>query len=413
MSFVFALGVLVLFFFFNLANRSEIFAGFCLAGFLALFTSLFNVSFLGRELLGTLLLGASLVISVSRNRVSVFSVFRRSKGQAFFVLLIVVSFGVHAVWGSCPAYSAVKFREYFYYNVLFFIAPIIFSFDEEKIKGLFNSYFFTGLCFSFFAVVFGRNLLADSKQLEMLGRGSIGTGRIGGVTALIAIFYFLRSKGAKRKMLFFMAAVIGLATLILSGTRGALIALAVACVPVFLFVRSGSFAKQVISTAVMFAVVFFLIQLTPEAVASRWSELSSVHSVAEMDRIPIIERALAMVADAPVYGNGIGSYFERYATWPHNIFIEMLVEFGVVGLLWFIVFLLMTCLKAIAFIRNPLYPNTQRNFVVLLVCCLLFFLIEAQFSLDIPGNCPVWLFSGLIYSIYYLNGQKNVAGSAK
>ena len=42
------------------------------------------------------------------------------------------------------------------------------------------------------------------------------------------------------------------------------------------------------------------------------------------------EWAFQMIKSSPLIGNGIGEYANRYMTWPHNVFLQILVELGVV-----------------------------------------------------------------------------------
>ena len=41
--------------------------------------------------------------------------------------------------------------------------------------------------------------------------------------------------------------------------------------------------------------------------------------------------AFEMILKSPLVGNGIASYANRYDTWPHNLFLQILVEMGIVG----------------------------------------------------------------------------------
>jgi O-antigen ligase len=234
-----------------------------------------------------------------------------------------------------------------------------------------------------------------------LGKGSIGTGRIGGVAALIALFYFLTSKTVLRKFVSLLAALVGLLTMFFSGTRGASIAFILAFLPLYFYVRSATLFKQIVTAVLITSAIITTIALTPEDITSRWQQLSSVENVSEMTRVPIYKNALMMIAEAPVYGNGIGSFYDKYGTWPHNIFLEMLVEFGVVGAIWFLYFLALTIQKVRKFIKDTSISRVDKQFMMMLFCGFIFFLIGAQVSGDIPGNSAIWLFSGIIYGYSY------------
>jgi hypothetical protein len=95
-------------------------------------------------------------------------------------------------------------------------------------------------------------------------------------------------------------------------------------------------------------------------------------------------------------GVGIGSFAlvflgEDIISYPHNIFVEIFLENGLIGLLLLIVLLF------------KFYINFSLNIISLLI---LFFLISAQFSGDIPGNNNFFILF-YIYFAFFINNKLN------
>lgn len=49
------------------------------------------------------------------------------------------------------------------------------------------------------------------------------------------------------------------------------------------------------------------------------------------NRESVWSNSYAMIINSPLWGNGIASYANKYEVWPHNLFLQLLVEMGVIG----------------------------------------------------------------------------------
>jgi O-antigen ligase len=120
------------------------------------------------------------------------------------------------------------------------------------------------------------------------------------------------------------------------------------------------------------------------------------------DRLNLWESGYQMFLRSPLIGWGTGAFHEYMGGWvryPHNIFIEIGAELGLVGLGVFVAFLLLTLRSAMKVILAPLYDDDVKQMMLILLICFTFCLVAAQFSLDINGNSNIWLFSGLIWAV--------------
>lgn len=115
-------------------------------------------------------------------------------------------------------------------------------------------------------------------------------------------------------------------------------------------------------------------------------------SASNIQRMILISQAFAAKFDL-WKGNGIGSYNfvatgvdELY--YPHNLFIETILETGLIGLI-----ILLLSLKIV-------FP--QKSYFLLI--CFIYFFINSMFSGDISGNN--YLFTFIAICIFYRNNSR-------
>lgn len=115
-------------------------------------------------------------------------------------------------------------------------------------------------------------------------------------------------------------------------------------------------------------------------------------SASNIQRMILISQAFAAKFDL-WKGNGIGSYNfvatgvdELY--YPHNLFIETILETGLIGLI-----ILLLSLKIV-------FPQKSH----FLLICFIYFFINSMFSGDISGNN--YLFTFIAICIFYRNNSR-------
>lgn len=111
-------------------------------------------------------------------------------------------------------------------------------------------------------------------------------------------------------------------------------------------------------------------------------------------RLTLVQAAYDIWTAHPVAGAGAGSFgilaeFGDVRAYPHNIFLEFMSEFGLVGLILFLSMLAYTAVKA----RRAGASDVN---VTIAVCILISSLISAMISGDITDNRIIFLAIGLI-----------------
>lgn len=149
-----------------------------------------------------------------------------------------------------------------------------------------------------------------------------------------------------------LAALLLAGGIYLTGSRGALIAVAVAVV-LWLLLAGQPYRTMLLLTPIVVALLTFL-----PGVGSRLSTLTELSEVSQGQGDPsLVNRAaaqrigLAMVADRPAVGVGLGNFdaaWSRYTTAagsstvvqvaPHNLYLQVAAETGILGLVGWLVF---------------------------------------------------------------------------
>lgn len=112
----------------------------------------------------------------------------------------------------------------------------------------------------------------------------------------------------------------------------------------------------------------------------------------------ISERVLAYSDSIEIFSNnlfGVGTYsfqFYSFLDYPHNMFMELIVNYGIFGLI--LVYLILAFVFLLI-VRLLFYPNNYT--LILLFLMLLYFFIEAMFSFTL------WMHKGLFFSMGILS----------
>ncbi|HEX5412427.1 MAG TPA: O-antigen ligase family protein [Terriglobia bacterium] len=220
-------------------------------------------------------------------------------------------------------------------------------------------------------------------------------------------FALYRSLKDSDQMLLIFGVCGAIASLLLSGSRGGMIAVAaeIAILGVIIWRRNkdrGNFRKwKIIGLVSAAGLAVALFAVTPN---SGWQRLASIAGVVQTpdvtmeNRLTVSRDALAALHDYRWFGTGLGTFdtvFPQYQTFPtdlawthaHNDYVEALTETGIVGGLIILSGLL---LFAWLVIRNLRARNNDLQWWIqlgaALGCCGLLIHSFADFNLHIPAN---------------------------
>jgi O-antigen ligase len=212
--------------------------------------------------------------------------------------------------------------------------------------------------------------------------------------------------------------VVAITSLLLTGSRGGLVALVaeiVILLVVLLLYNAGKrrFAVVLAAGGVIVAAVAFLLTIAPNGISSRLA--AAIHfgdTTVSRDRPKVAVDTLRIFLDHLAVGSGLGTFaavYPQYQSFPseedwdyaHNDYAQFLAETGVVG------GILAAC-ALFVFLNGTFGPHLQvrlsvtRGWIQLgaaLGCCGLLVHSFVDFNLHVPANAAWFVFSAALASI--------------
>lgn len=237
------------------------------------------------------------------------------------------------------------------------------------------------------------------SRLNVLALNVIWLARHMGLGLLCTLL--LLSAGQMRRLAGIVLVILFTYVFYLAGSRGPLLAL-LGTFGVWWFVQTrASVAK------VLFAGVFLL------AAAGGllfWIEMSAAtpfggHDVSNLARLFLLHAAVTQIGTAGLFGSGTGAFpallgFGDRRLYPHNLFLEVWVENGLVGfalLVTLVVLVLLRWRRADNAFHREGKPGAQQAWLVRAAGLgWVYALANAQFSGDIPQSQWLWLWTGAL-----------------
>lgn len=201
----------------------------------------------------------------------------------------------------------------------------------------------------------------------------------------ILLLLFLNEKNKKFKYIFLVSSLLLVANIILSQSRNALLALIIGCV-----LTAIIYDKRFLIASVAIPIILMII---PQSRARLFDILSPDQN---SSRIKIWKATELMIKDNPYFGIGYENYSVRYPNYiyhnqdlmvhgsykalhPHNIFLKIQVELGILGSIVFLLFLLLTIYTLYKYITNA---NNSFNKSVLIGITISFITFQSMNLID-------------------------------
>lgn len=109
------------------------------------------------------------------------------------------------------------------------------------------------------------------------------------------------------------------------------------------------------------------------------------------NRSDLYGTALEMIAMHPVFGYGVGGYISELRGYPHNLFLEVLLNWGLAGLVAFLVVISCAVYSLMRFTR-------ENDWFVVLLFISMSPVVYLMFSSSFMANATLWFFAGLAFS---------------
>ncbi len=334
------------------------------------------------------------------------SLFSRQLSQILAFLVFASLVAVSYSYTSAPDYGGSKLLRFLLIGTLLFISPFFILFTEDDFRR------FARLFIGFSAVT-AIQLIANLETRSQDADNDItriGAGWLMGMAILVLLFYPLsRTRSRQRAFLIFLLPLF-IGGLMASAARGPMVAVSIASlIGMAVLMKEG----QLRITTALFMLFFLVFGLGGAYLVLRQTDLGKYTAKAgELEtlftegsstgsagkRVDFYKATLEAIPKQPLLGTGVGSWSEFYfgndqRNYPHNLFMEIAFEEGLVGLAAFLVLL---ALVGSAIVRMV---GASRSHFIVLGLLVLYCVIISMFSGDLDDNRLLWLWMGVALTI--------------
>jgi len=367
----------------------------------------------GRMLIRLLIVLWVLMISYMKSGRKAISItpMLRSKFSMGYLLLIVV--GLISISYS-PMYISDKLmhiRNMIIYNFIPMSLFLVLFRKNESFERIPIQVAILSLITAFIIIGYGdiSNLVIGDRLTlyESVGIESIGLSRLAVFVFVVSFFSLINTKGLRTKLPFILSLMLSIYVMLLSAQRGPIVGLGVGMLFWVVF-KSGLKTKlRSLVALVIVVMVTLTFNIDQFGVTDRFDDLRNYETYARYDDFP---RTHALFLESPILGHGVKGYFEKTGrVYPHNIFLEVIAEYGVVGLA-----ILMIMLGEIfKWIMSILYSTRSESYKMALAMAWIALFVSSQFSGDLSGNHIFYSVSGLVCSVMIAEKEKGKARETK
>ncbi|MFZ1363243.1 MAG: O-antigen ligase family protein [Candidatus Nanopelagicales bacterium] len=323
----------------------------------------------------------------------------------FFLIFMVALVSIGAISSTFSPYGIEKMQTFLIFIILVFCCSSL-QYPLIAIR----TYLAILCCLSLVATVsvlaFGIESLSGRVSLD--GTNPVGLARLTGLISVVAVTLLLTRRENKLPTSFLLgiSAVLGVLGIIATGSRGPLLAFALALICVGVVAIGG---KRVNSVALL-AVVIATVTITAFLSQIGFGQISRIFDEDDSGRFLLFSSAADLAGEVPT-GLGWGGFSEYAWQWssevggrlyPHNLVLEFWVEGGLVALVCIVGLLTFTLVQAIRLQVSDEFGYTGAALLAIYV----YSLVNAQFSSDIVGNRLLWSTTALILGISTLLARR-------
>jgi O-antigen ligase len=256
----------------------------------------------------------------------------------------------------------------------------------------------------------GMGNLMRFAPIEMVNLNTVA--RNIGLVALTAVWYFFESKSKTTRLylsLFFITSVV---LVVLTGSRASFLAL-LGAVVMFVVLFSGMSLTKRITVGLMIVILIATpLYLGFGSLISRFSNLKYV-DLSTAGRVGMWLAAWEHRFDNILIGVGTGNFASILPAWavgaglrfPHNLFIEFYIEWGLFGLVAFVMLFLSPVIIWLRIRRKKEYPPETVRFANLLITFVAFMFVNSL--ADVTASDPfLYLPLGALCAIYSQKDKK-------
>jgi O-antigen ligase len=332
----------------------------------------------------------------------------------FLVLFFIYTVFSAVVISSNKAYGSEKIV-YLFLSIIYTLSIIILVQSKKMLVNLFVIISVFGVLLTVFGIfesILNLPTLTSkyNNRFSIVGINPIWIGRYLSYAIFSNIYLISKYNKEDKNRLIIPLVLISLIQfyfMLLTGSRGPLFAFLVS---VFLIYSIEKRLKlsSIISLVLIVLSLFFLFSLIlPSSMSDRLANKNFSGQSTTFIRILIYWEGLLNFWSSKLVGIGLGSFqFNSILIgkiiYPHNVFIELLAETGIIGFSLFMVILL----KIIAMLKE-VYKSSSKEISYILIVFLTTSLINASLSGNLGGNDYMWISFGIIWAARKVEYKNN------
>ena len=343
----------------------------------------------------------------------------------FVAMLIVSNF-----YTKSPESGLIKTIRFSVFNTFLFLGGISIGLTQKTRMRFLRILHFLIFIYSIIYAYFLKDMIGMNfkelanyhMRLSLVGN-PIGVGRIFSVLSLLSIICLFYEKDKYKKIFYVLCTILGLIITISTNSRGPFFALIISIL-IYLFFFTKLNKKKIVYALILISLLFIIIfTLLPENLVSRYKlfGVKEVHISEKQVRVfstfkirkNLLNQSIKYLKNNTenlIFGIGASGFCYIGANrdtklYPHNIFVEIILELGLIGLILFILPFLFL-LNDFILTKNKINKNEYIQIIFWIMLTILF-LLNAQVSGDINDNRLLWFFQGGLIGtlIFYM---KNV-----
>ncbi|MBL7109975.1 MAG: O-antigen ligase family protein [Candidatus Marinimicrobia bacterium] len=357
----------------------------------------------------------------------------RKQSLVLFILFTsIVAFSFF--FTPSPEYGANKILRFSLIGMTMFITPLIVIQSRNDVKQLLQLFIYSVFLLLFavlaqfvYFLFLGKFalLLGYFNRFSLPGANPIQVGRFLAIGATFMLVNLIRKSNINS-----ITIIISLITLLLgmiaTGSRGPLVSIILGLL-IYVYLFEKEKRQQIFIYGIFFVFISVgILLLFPEDLTRRFFDMTqgavlmTSEGVKKISTIATRFNYWQMSLESwvsslwnNIFGLGAGGFsslfiWRDWRWYPHNVFFEIMVEFGLVGITIFTCFLL----AALNDIRKGLIKGSLSDHSALWIAATLVMFIAAQFSGDINDNRLLWMLIGISVASTHIDQLKNVKSTA-
>lgn len=328
------------------------------------------------------------------------------------IIIVYVVLLISYILTPSEIYSTEKILKFTFLTVPTIVFSLLLFDTRQSLYRFFISLAIISVILSLFSLpsIFQRG--SSLSFIGFNGGNYQGLARLNGVGLIIIVFFFLtEAKTVKSKVISLISALLVFFVLFASGSRMPIVAFFIAGIYLLsksIILRNGVVYIRTGMKIVLLVLVLALAMLPViikkgffETIIYRFAVLfiedqGGTSSSGRIDRFSV---AYEMIRESPYIGKGIGSfpmYFNGndLPDYPHNMIMEIISEVGIIGLLAFLTFFL------ISYLRGQKYNRAENKIIPTLgmvtTGLFIYYLANAMVSGDINSNRVLYVFMSIM-----------------